>query len=436
MRRIRVSDKRAFYGWKLVAVLFCLDFINMGFPYYGGSVINGYMIHELTMSRSTLGLGFTLLNAFVGLAAIAVAMSIEKYGIRATFVAGSSIISLSSLFMAFYASKPVHYLVAFGVINGIGISFATLVPAATAVTRWFRRYRGRAMGIALSASGFSGLAVSPFLDKMLRTAGGNWRTGWYMVAGAMVVAGFIAYLFVKESPESLGQFVDGIPEGPNESSRTDALATKYPWTAAQAYGTWSYWLIAIAGIMTTFPFFLFVAHWILRLRGAGISSADAALAMGLFTMGTLAGRWLGGVLMDFMNSRLAFALGLSLYFLGSYLAIILRADTLSLVYTASILYGVAYGWTFSCAGTIVGHYYGPAAFSKLYGTMTFLISLFASPAGWVGGKLFDIYGNYTKAIELNALLAAVGILAIAFATMPRPKAQSQLSVSAVQQAAS
>ena len=68
--------------------------------------------------------------------------------------------------------------------------------------------------------------------------------------------------------------------------------------------------------------------------------------------------------------------------------------------------------------------------------MTFLISLFASPAGWVGGKLFDIYGNYTKAIELNALLAAVGILAIAFATMPRPKAQSQLSVSAVQQAAS
>ena len=156
----------------------------------------------------------------------------------------------------------------------------------------------------------------------------------------------------------------------------------------------------------------------------------------LTTAGANAGRWLGGVLMDFMNSRLAFALGLSLYFLGSYLAIILRADTLSLVYTASILYGVAYGWTFSCAGTIVGHYYGPAAFSKLYGTMTFLISLFASPAGWVGGKLFDIYGNYTKAIELNALLAAVGILAIAFATMPRPKAQSQLSVSAVQQAAS
>ena len=60
-----MPDKPNFYGWKLVAVLFALDFINMGFPYYGGSVINGYMVHEVGMSRSTLGLGFTLLMACV-----------------------------------------------------------------------------------------------------------------------------------------------------------------------------------------------------------------------------------------------------------------------------------------------------------------------------------------------------------------------------------
>ena len=416
-----MQDKAKFYGWKLVAVLFCLDFINMGFPYYGGSVINGYMIHEVAMSRSTLGFGFTVLNLFVGLAAVLVAISIVRYGIRTTFIAGSSLICLSSLFMALYASKPWHYVVAFGVANGTGISFATLVPAATAVTRWFRRYRGRAMGIALSASGFAGLGVAPFLDKMLRTAGGNWRAGWEMVAAAMVVAGLIALLFVRESPESLGQSVDGIPEEQNQPSRTDTLATKHSWTASEAYSTPAYWLIAVAGITTTFPFFLFVAHWILRLRGAGISSANAALAMGMFTMGTLIGRWLGGLLMDMINSRLAFAIGLSAYFVGSYFAIILRPETLVLAYIASILYGLAYGWTFSCVSTITAHYYGPAAFPKLYGTMTLLVSACASPAGWVGGKIFDAYGNYTKAIELNCLMAAIGILAIAFAAMPKPR---------------
>jgi MFS family permease len=424
VEEIQVPNKAGFYGWKLVAVLFTLDFINMGFPYYGGTFINSYMIHEIRMTRGMLGFGVTLLNLFVGLAAVLVAMSILKFGIRATFIAGSAIVCFGSLLMAFWVTKPWQYLIAFGVVNGVGMSFATLVPAATAVSRWFRRYRGRAMGIALSASGFAGLGVSPFLDKMLRTAGGNWRAGWYIVAGAVIVAALIAFAFVKESPESLGQSVDGISEeAQNQPSRTDALATKFPWTAGQAYGTSAYWLIAIAGITTTFPFFLFVGHWVLLLRGVGISSASAALAMGVFTMGTLVGRWFGGLLMDVMNSRLVFALGLLIYFIGSYFAITVRADALMVMYLASVLYGVAYGWTFSCISTITAHYYGPAAFPKLYGTMTLLISACASPAGYVGGKIFDLYGNYTRAIELNCAMAAIGIIAIAFADMPKPRSE-------------
>jgi MFS family permease len=419
-----VADRQPFYGWKLVAVLFSLVFFNMGFPYYGGSVINGYMIHAIPMSRSTLGLGFTLINLFVGLASIFVAMSILKFGIRATFIVGSALICLGSLFMWLYASKPWHYLIAFGVINGIGISFSTLFAAATAVTQWFRRYRGRAMGIALSAPGFAGFAISPFLDKMLRTAGGNWRVGWGTVTGAVAIAGLLAFFFVKESPKSLGQSVDGIPEGEqNGPSRTDTLATRYPWTASQAYRTSAYWLIAIGGIATTFPFFFFVAHWILRLRGAGIGSANAAWAMSLFTIGTIGGHWLGGFLLDVMNSRLVFALGLSIYFAGSYLAIIVRPDTLAVAYAAAVLYGVASGWTLTCITTVTAHYYGPAAFPKLNGVMTLVTSVCAAPAGYIGGKIFDRSGSYTQAFELNCVIAAIGIVAVAFAAMPRPRSE-------------
>jgi sugar phosphate permease len=114
------------------------------------------------------------------------------------------------------------------------------------VARWFRKYRGRAMGIAVSASGFAGLAA-PLLGKVIRAHGNNWRMGWLIVAGAVVVAGLLAFLFVKESPESMGQTVDGIPpEQQAQASRTDALATKHPWTASQAYRTPAYWLIALA----------------------------------------------------------------------------------------------------------------------------------------------------------------------------------------------
>ncbi|MGH9687817.1 MAG: CynX/NimT family MFS transporter [Candidatus Acidiferrales bacterium] len=432
-----MPEKTKFYGWNLVAVLFCLDFVNMGVPYYGGSVIiNDFMSRDIHMSASTRGLGFTLLNIFVGLAAIPAAISIVKIGLRATFVLGSAIVCLGALYMALFAKTSLEYLIAFGVVIGTGIIFATLVPAFTAVARWFRKYRGRANGIAVSASGIAGLLAAPLLGSVIRGHGGNWRLGWFIVAGAVVIAGILAFFGVKESPESMGQFVDGIPpEQQTQVTRTDTLATKYPWTTSQAYRTSAYWLIALGGIVATFPFFLFVAHWARRLTGVGFSGSDADWALGFLTIGTLLGRWLGGVLMDFMNARMAFVVGLAVYFVGTYLAIAAMPGEAGLwmAYIAALLNGAAYGWTFTCVGTMIAHYYGPAAFPKLYGTMTLLISLIASPAGIVGGWIFDAYKSYTPAFELNAALAAVGIVAILFAAMPKPGAA--VGAEAVQAAA-
>jgi hypothetical protein len=98
-----------------------------------------------------------------------------------------------------------------------------------------------------------------------------------------------------------------------------------------------------------------------------------------------------------------------------------NANALAIAFAAAILYGLAFGWTFTCMNTCTAHFYGSAAFPKLNGTMILLTSVLGSPAGAIGGKIFDIYGGYAKAFELNALLAAIGIVAMAFATMPSPQ---------------
>jgi len=41
--KLDMTLERGFYGWKLVFILWLLDFLNMGFPLYGGAVINTYM---------------------------------------------------------------------------------------------------------------------------------------------------------------------------------------------------------------------------------------------------------------------------------------------------------------------------------------------------------------------------------------------------------
>jgi MFS family permease len=98
-----------------------------------------------------------------------------------------------------------------------------------------------------------------------------------------------------------------------------------------------------------------------------------------------------------------------------------NSNALAVAFAAAILYGLAFGWTFTCMNTCTAHFYGTAAFPKLNGTMILLTSVLASPAGFIGGKIFDNYGGYARAFELNALLAVLGIVAMAFAKMPHPR---------------
>src|SRR5207245_5214013 len=169
-----MTSERGFYGWKLVFILWLLDFLNMGFPLYGGAVINTYMLKEIPMSRGVFGLGFTLLNLFVGIPSILVGASIVRWVIRKTFGIGSALILVGALWLSLIASKPWHYWVGFGVLTATGISFGTIVPAATAITRWFSRYRGRTMAVTLSPSGFAGFFVAPLINRILTATGGNW----------------------------------------------------------------------------------------------------------------------------------------------------------------------------------------------------------------------------------------------------------------------
>jgi MFS family permease len=420
-----MTGRESFYGWKLVAVLFALDFLNMGFPFFGGAVINTYMLKQIPMARSTYGLGFSLLNLFVGLPSVLVAATILKWNAKTAFAVGSALIFLGALWLSLFASRPWHYLAAYGVVIGTGISFSTIVPITTVAARWFRRYRGRAMAIPLSASGAAGFVGAPFINKILTANGGNWRQAWLVVAGIVVASGIIAILFVKERPEDLGQSVDGVSE--SVGARTSALSstgdatTEHPWSPAEAYRTRAYWMILLGGIACQFPYFFFVTHGILHLQSVGVDKGSRAWAVSFVAIGGIAGRLIGGWLIDKIAARGTFMLGLGCYLAGSLLAIEVQAGALPMALAAATLYGIAFGWTFVCLNAITARYYGPAPYPKLNGMMLLLTGVICSPAGFIGGKVFDKFGSYTEAFVLNMVLATIGILALSLATVPQAR---------------
>ena len=426
-----MGNEQKFYGWKLVGVLWVLYLLNMGFPLYGGAVINSYMMKEIAMDRTTFGLGFSLLNFFVGTSAILAGMVIAKWGIRKTFLIGSVLIAAGSLWLSLVATQSWHYLVGFGFLVGCGLGFGTIVALSTTVTRWFVKFRGRAMALAMTASGFAGFIGAPAMNKLIATSGGNWRLAWMVVAGIAIVSAIIAWLFVRERPQDLGQIPDGkeMTETAIAAAANNALVTKYAWTPAEVYKSATYWLTVLAAAASQWPFFFFTAHWIMHLKGKGITPADAAFAMGMFTMGGIFGRLISGWLMDKIAARYVFMLGMCCYLAGSYLAVQAAPNAMMPTYIAAILYGAGFGWTFVAQNTMLGNFFGPAAFPKINGSLQAITAVIVSGAGVAGGKLFDMFHSYTPAFELNAAIVFAGIIFAIFATMPKPATSAKCSES-------
>jgi len=68
--------------------------------------------------------------------------------------------------------------------------------------------------------------------------------------------------------------------------------------------------------------------------------------------------------MDGMEGRYAFMLGFCCYFSWFLPGDSSFAGSVVVAYSAAILYGTGFGWTFICLNTVTGHYYGPAGISE------------------------------------------------------------------------
>src|SRR5271156_1159082 len=91
-RRGELMPKHRFYGWTMLAALWGVMFLNLGFPAYGPAVINAAMAKSVGLHREALGNMFMIYMIMSGLPGPLVAMSVNRFGVRKTLTLGSAFI--------------------------------------------------------------------------------------------------------------------------------------------------------------------------------------------------------------------------------------------------------------------------------------------------------------------------------------------------------
>jgi MFS family permease len=410
----------SFYGWKLLAVFWVSVFVVLGFPAYGMGIMNTFMATQMGFDRTVLGLLFTVFMVMSGLPAPLFALLVNRKGVRFTMVTAGLLMLVGSLAMATVVSTVWGAVVAASGVVGLSVAGGAGVPTQTGVMRWFVRRRALAISIVVSAGGVGGFVAPPLINRVIESAGGDWRVGWWVFVVAAVIGTTIAALFVREYPADLGQHPDGLaPEpggtGPAQKTRSVYLTTE-EWTSQEALRSNTFWVLLLCMCGMSLGYTWLLSHGFIHLQDLGHTRAAAAAASGAFAIFTLAGKFAVGGFGDRIDPRRLFSVALALFGIG--LFVVMNARTTTLLYVYAILLGIGWGGALTCLMTLLGNYFGTKAYAGVVGVTIAVQTTVSAIAPSIAGFLFEQYGTYAPTVYTIAVLCFVGSFVLLFARPP------------------
>jgi MFS family permease len=419
--------ERGFYGWKLLAVFWILVLVNLGFPMYGSSVINSVMMRDLNLDRRTLGLLFSLYTIMSGLPGPLVAVCVGRFGVKATLILGCLFVTFGSILMATAVSTGLHAALAFGVLVGIGVAMGGVISTQAGLARWFVRKRALVLAILSTSSGVGGFLAAPLLNRIIASAGGNWRVGWWFIAAFSGLGALLALVSVKERPEDLGQEPDGgkgqVRQAVKQSAHRGRLAvhiTAETWSYREAITSPTYWLLVFSPMGMSCGYTVFLAHGVVHLQDLGHTRDAGSWAISMMALAGLGAKAIVGALGDRIDPRYIWACFVAVFALGQLLA--LQADTSLLLIVSASCLGIGFGGGVVCSAAVLSNYYGMKAFAGLIGLTIALNTSFTSIAPSLAGWLYDQGYGYRGIFYAIAVWCILGALILSGIKPPVRKA--------------
>ncbi|MDR1726709.1 MAG: MFS transporter [Acidobacteriota bacterium] len=414
-----------FYGWKLLGFLWAIVFANLAFPIYGASVVNAVMVQDLDFDRGTLGSLVGLFTVMSGLPGPLVAVSMNRFGVRNTLVGGSLLVVAGSVAMATVVRGSLGAMLAFGVVVGAGVAAGGVIGAQAGLARWFVRRRALVLAVISTASGVGGFMAAPLLNRWIDMTGGGWRMGWWAMAGLSALAAAVAFVFVKERPEDLGQQPDGgAPAKAADGDATGANATgkkarvhrtAEEWSSGEALAGHTYWLMMFCQMGMSCGYTVFLAHGIVHLQDSGHTREIVAWAPSLMAFAGLFSKGIIGAWGDRIDPRYIWAGLVASFGVGIFL--LADATSVSVMIAAASCMGLGFGGGVVCLATVVSNYYGVKPFAVLAGVAVAINTTLGSVVPPVTGLLYDKGHGYEGVFYVLAGWCAVGAILL---TIMRP----------------
>ena len=391
--------RRIFYGWYLVAASVVANTIFSAAFFQGFGVLIIPIERTFGWDRWVISAAMSLRQLQSGIVSPTVGLLLDRFSAR-KLIFWSAVISGAGLIGLGFTTGLFTFFLFFIVIclGASGVSHAVTWPVI--ISRWFRRNRGLAIGLAVMGPIFGTPLV--ILNTQIEQAYG-WRVVLFAY-GAIVLFGVtLLSMLVRDRPEPYGLRPDGDP--PQESNAIGPPAGEAPrrvdagLTLRAVLRTKDFWLFAsyLAGTFTInsavqvhmIPYFE---------QDVGLTAAWSAVVMSVVYLTSGIGRVGGGYLLDRIDYRYVLAvvaatMGFSLLYLQ-----VVTVKSLWATMPFALLFGLSLGVLVPMRGAVGAIMFGTRAIGGVLG----LLQGGSIAAGVVGplvmGVIFDLKGDYSVAI--------------------------------------
>ena len=405
---------RPFRGPWIIAGCFVTFGVASGFPFYNIAFFFDYFRtdHGWTQQAITLGAPIaTLLTIWAG------PIIVPRFSPRWLIVAGTGLTFLAFQWFARLSGSRAEYYAAWCVYM-LGYFLSGPIAHQIILSNWYKKNRGRAMGIAYvggAVLGALGNQLNPWLVTFL-----PYRQALQISGFVLLLAWPVAIFVLLDRPEDLGQTVDGEPE--------DTAAA--PPVRLQAFGVLlgdrAFWLLLVGsaasiGSIATVNFlmkFVFEEQGFVdqaarnQIWSTASSTALMAAIAGRLIVGHLADRWPRRPLMLAIYAIVALAIPM---------LFLVTPSQPGFAYLFGVVFGFAMGADYMLIPLMAADLFGVRSLGR---AMSAILPADTVTQYWFPNLIAQLraaWGGYGSALWVAALMAGLGAIAIALLPKQRLK---------------
>lgn len=341
------------------------------------------IVRETGWDQATIASSIGLPMVVSGLMCPLVGLLVNRFGPRRFITAAFPIAGFAVLLLS--TAHSAAMFTAFMALAGVLVAGQTMIPFVYAVSGWFDRRRGLALGIVLACTGL-GLAIMPPIAAQI-IAHFGWRTSYFAFGIAMMLTGIpVGRWLITDPPAAAAVDRAKVPGVPWRT----ALASPLLW-----YLTISIMLVggAVAGGMVNLSIIL-TSH--------GVTPQLASFVMSVVGVSMILARLVFGYLFDRVRPRML-TIFICIMTGAAFLLLATATGPVGVLIGAALI-GIGFGAEGDALSYMISRAFGMRDFGIIFGMMFFAFTF----GGGFGPILFAVLRKSSGSFQLPSLVAAAG----------------------------